>query len=285
MNRSLLRFHRTERGVSMIELLVALAIFALFIFMIDALFSSARTNARKTEIAADVQQNARIAVDRLTRELREAHVYAAGDPLPAAAYLVVDTSQGPGRHGILFKSARLAGTATFFCLYVRTSVEPFYSSACFDGFTTVGGSAIPKPSSAAPYTYSGPPYPLCPPNTNVNILAPCGSYQPIWQQYVGYFVVENPLLSGLFELHRVSGQLNSPTQTLVPSNLLTGGDVIATMVDTFDVCVNFSNPPACTDPANGVVAVALKAKGSEKVQGRAIPDQQIDLPGGSLSRN
>ncbi len=280
MNRSLLRFHRTQRGVTMIELLVALAVFALFILMIDALFSSARTNARKTEIAADVQQNARIAVDRLTRELREAHVYAAGDPLPAAAYLVVDTSQGPGRHGILFKSARLAGTATFFCLYVRTNTEPFYNATCFDGFPG-SSNDVPKPSPI----YSGPPYPLCAPNTNVNILAPCGSYQPIWQQYVGYFVVENPPLSGLFELHRVSGQLDSPTQTLVPTNLLTGGDVIATMVDTFDVCVNFSDPPACTAPANGVVAVALKAKGSEKVQGRAIPDQRIDLPSVSVSRD
>jgi len=266
----------------MIELLVALAVFAMFILMIDALFSSARTNARKTEIAADVQQNARVAVDRLTRELREAHVYAAGDPLPADAYLVVDTSAGPGRSGVLFKSARLVGDPTVFCLYVRTRADARWNQSCFESFPGTSND-VPIPPSTG--TYIGPPYPLCAPNTNTNVLTPCGSYQPIWQQYIGYFVVENPPLSGLFELHRVSGQLDSPTQTLVPATMLVGGDVIATMVDTFDVCLNFSDPPACSVPANGVVSIAFKAKGTEVVQGRAIPDQQIDLPGASLSRD
>ncbi len=255
MNGRLLRSHRAQRGVTLIELIVALAVFALFILMIDAVFSSARTNSRKTEIAADVQQNARVAVDRLTRELREAH----------APDVLVDTSQGAGRHGVLFKSARLVGTPTFFCLYVRSNTEPFYNATCFDSFPG-GGSDIPTPP------YSGPPYPLCAPNTDTNKLNPCGGYSPIWQQYIGYYV--EVLAGGARQLRRVSGQLDSAGAS--PSaGLLTGGDVIATMVETFDVSVS----------ASGVVSVALKAKGSEVVQGRAIPDQEIQLPGKSLSRD
>lgn len=257
MSGRLLRCHRAQRGVTLIELIVALAVFALFILMIDAVFSSARTNTRKTEIAADVQQNARVAMDRLTRELREAH----------AADVVVDTSKGAGLHGVVFKSARLAGTPTVFCLYVRTSTEPFYNAACFDSFPG-SSNDVPKPAP----TYSGPPYPLCAPNTDTNKLDPCGSYQPIWQQHVGYYV--EVLADGSRQLRRVSGQLDSAGQSLSAS-LLIGGDVVATMLETFDVSVS----------ASGVVSVALKAKGSEMVQGRAIPDQQIELPGKSLSRD
>lgn len=266
MNKSLLRFHRTQRGFTLIELIVSLAVFALFILMIDAVFSSARTNSRKTEIAADVQQNARVAVDRLTRELREAR--ARTDPFLCPVLvdcMLVDTSQGAGRHGILFKSARLVGTPTVFCLYVRSSTETFYNAACFDSFS---GTDVPKPAP----TYSGPPYPLCAPNIDSNKLAPCGTYAPIWQQYVGYYV--EVLADGSRQLRRVSGQLNSAGQALTAS-LLTGGDVVATMTESFDVDVS----------AAGVVSVALKAKGTETVQGRAIPDQEIQLPGMSLSRD
>lgn len=257
---------RTQRGLTMIELLVSLAVFAMFVLMIDAVFFSANRTARKAELAADVQQNARIAVERLTRELREAQLSA----------IVIDTSLGAGRHGIIFKSARLAGTPTVFCLYVREADDPLEMRgtssngwACFDSFP---GSVndIPQPP------YSGPPYPApCDP-TN---LTPCGSYTPIWQQYVGYYVAENPPFSGLFELRRVSGQLNAAGESLLTS-WLTGGDVIATLVDAANPPRGFNVTQAGTN-----FTITLDASGTEFVQGTQVPAQQVKLPGGVVPRN
>lgn len=254
---------RAQHGLTMIELLVALAVFAMFVLMIDAVFFSANRTARKVELAADVQQNARIAVERLTRELRESQV----------SQVVVDTSQGLGRHGIVFKSARLVGTPTVFCLYVRDADDPLgmrgtssNGFACFDSFP---GSTndIPTPP------YSGPPFPLCAPNMDTNVLAPCGTYTPIWQQYIGYYVAENPPFSSVFEMRRVSGQLTAPAAAL-SAGLLTGGDVVAVYVDAFNVTQTGSN-----------FTVALEAEGTEVVQGTQVPAQQVKLPGGVMPRN
>lgn len=245
MMRRLARLHRTQRGVTLIELLVALAVFAMFILMIDAIFSSARTSSRKTEIAADVQQNARVATDRITRELRETSI----------GQLVFNNAT-LGHSQIVFKSARLASDPpeaedyNFFCLYTRTTTGLGYDARCF---TFSGGNITP------------PPY------TSPEPIFPKGSYTPIWQRYIGYYVVDTP--DGLHELYRVTGQLSQPT-TVVALGLLTGGDVVATMIESFDVSVS-----------GGVVSVTLKAKGTEVVQGRAIPDQEVLLPGQSMTRN
>ncbi len=251
MTRAVRRFHRSEGGVTLVEMLVALAVFGLFILMIDAVFSSARTSSRKVEVAADVAQNARVAVDRVTRELRET----------SASQLVVDTSLGAGHARVLFKSARLGRDQAVFCLYTRTETEPLYNRYCYEDFT---GTDPPKPS----LTTGDPPYP---PPCDTPDGSPCMRYLPIWQRYVGYYVVDTP--DGLHELRRVTGQLSTPTETLSLA-WLTGGDVIATMVESFDVT-----------QSGGLLTVRLKVKGTEVVQGRALPEQEILLPGGSLTRN
>jgi prepilin-type N-terminal cleavage/methylation domain-containing protein len=244
------RAHRAQGGVTLVEMLVALAVFALFILMIDAVFSSARTSSRKVEVAADVAQNARVAVDRITRELRET----------TPSWVVVDNSV-PGRSLLLFKSARLGRDQTVFCLYTRTESEPLYNRYCYEDFT---GTDPPKPSQ----TTGDPPYP---PPCDTPDGSPCMRYVPIWQRYVGYYVVDTP--DGLHELRRVTGQLTTPTQPL-SLTWLTGGDAIATMVETFDVT-----------RSGGLLTVRLKVTGTEVVQGRALPPQEILLPGGSLTRN
>ncbi|MDQ7820988.1 MAG: prepilin-type N-terminal cleavage/methylation domain-containing protein [Armatimonadota bacterium] len=246
MTRLLRRVHRSQGGVTLVEMLVALAVFGLFILMIDAVFSSARTGSRKVEVAADVAQNARVAVDRITRELRET----------GAAQLVVDTSLGAGWHRVLFKSARLGRDQTKFCLYTRTESEELYNRYCYEDFT---GTDPPKPSQ----TTGDPPYP---PPCDTPDGSPCMRYVPIWQRYVGYYRDGS-------DLKRVTGQLASPTESL---NLawLTGGDTIAAMVESFDVT-----------QAGGLLTVRLKVAGTEVVQGRALPEQEILLPGGSLTRN
>ncbi len=239
MTLPLARLHRAQRGVTLIELLVSLAVFALFMLMIDAVFSSARTSSRKTEVAADVQQNARVATERVTREIRETSVVE-----------VVYDNTTPGHSQIVFKSARLNEDNNKFCLYTRLTTGLGYDARCY---TFAGGNITP------------PPY------TSPEPIVPRGTYTPIWQRYVGYYVVDTP--DGMHELRRVVGDLSQPT-TVLNLGLLTGGDIIATMIESFDVGVS-----------GGIVSVTLKAKGTEVVQGRAIPDQEILLPGQSMTRN
>lgn len=230
-----------ERGITVIELLVATAVFALFIIIVDAVFFSANRSAKKTELAADVQQNARIAVERLTREIRE-----SGSTTPSV--IRVDNAT-PSHSAIVFKSARLPQDNGKFCLYVRTTTEPLYDSRCF----TNGGTA-------------GPPY------TSPEPILPRGTYSPIWQRYVGYYVVDTP--DGLHELRRAVVTLASPTAALPDPLSLSGGDVIATMIESFDVTLS-----------TGEFRITLKSKGRQVVQGVALPDQDVLLPGTVLIRN
>jgi len=235
MSTLLGRIHRAQRGVTLVELLVALAVFAMFVLMIDAVFSSARTSSRKTEIAADVQQNARVAADRILRELHETNINQ-----------VLVNNGTPGASQIVFKSARLSEDNSVFCLYTRATSGLGYDARCF---TFTGGDITPPP-------YGAP-------------TSPQGSYMPIWQRFVSYCVTGT---AGAYNLQRVVGGLSQPGDAL--SQPACGGDVVATMIESFDVSVS-----------GGVVSVTLKATGTEVVQGRAIPAQQVLLPGQAMTRD
>jgi type II secretory pathway pseudopilin PulG len=234
---------RGERGITVIELLVATAVFALFVIVIDAVFFTANRSSKKAELAAEVQQNARIAVERLTREIRESGTDVGSE-------IRIDNTT-PGESAIVFKSARLHADNAVFCVYVRTDTEPLFNENCFDDFST----DVPEP----PYTSPEP-------------ILPRGTYSPIWQRYVGYYVVDTP--DGLHELRRVAVQLSSTDAALPAPLTLTGGDVIANMVESFDVTLS-----------GGEFRITLKSKGTQVVQGVAIPDQEIVLPGTVLIRN
>lgn len=243
MSAWLLRLHRAQRGVSLVELLVALAVFAMFVLMIDAVFSSARTNARKTEVAADVQQNARVAVDRIVRELRETNVNQV-------LCDVVSTCTGSNNQ-IVFRSARLTADNSVFCLYTRTAAGLGYDARCLTGSGSFSPTLPTPPSTASP----------C--NTTT---IPCNTYTPTWQRSVGYYLSGN-------SLQRVYGPLTQPNAAL-PSLPLTGGDTIATMIQSFSISLS-----------GGAFSVTLQALGNPQVQGQAIPAQQIQLPGQAMSRN
>lgn len=236
-----------RRGLTYIELLVALGVFTLLILILDRFFFSAISGSRKVELAADVQQNARIAVERLTREIRES----------TASQVAVGGV--PGAMWVVFKSARLPANNSVFCLYARSTTDPagIYHPDCF----TFPGGTIPGPN------YSDPPYASpCHPDD----LAPCGTYTPIWQRYVGYHTVAN---GGVTELRRVTGQLDTP-DAAIDSSLLTGGDTIAVHIESFDVALSGAN-----------FAVTVKAKGTEVSQGSQLPGQEMLLPGTVLVRN
>jgi prepilin-type N-terminal cleavage/methylation domain-containing protein len=124
---------RDERGFGLIELLVAIAVFALLFLMVDGVFITAHRGARKAELGANVQQNGRVAMERLTREIREtdrADIRFAGDG-----------------SWVAFKSARPASDGRIFCVNVPTASDPLYRSAC----NYYGGPPAPSPQSPASY--------------------------------------------------------------------------------------------------------------------------------------
>jgi len=147
----------SERGATVLELVVAMGIFALVAALAGAVIAAASRVERSTVLGADVQQSARLAMERLARELRES---AAGEVL---------TGGRPGAMWVLFKSARLAADPSVFCLHVSAAAAwPEASSP--DCFTFPGGD-IPAPLH--------------------------GTYVPIWQRYVGYYAAaaaEGPVL-------------------------------------------------------------------------------------------
>jgi prepilin-type N-terminal cleavage/methylation domain-containing protein len=230
-----------EAGVTLIELLAALAVFALLFLMVDSVFFATHRSSKKTELAADVQQNARIAVERLVREIRESS--------PESTDLLIGGSAGA--RTVVFRSARLNADNSVFCLYVRNTTDPSYMYNA-DCFTFAGGDLL-----APPYTDDP--------------VAPSGTYTPIWQRYIGYYV-EDTDGDGVYDLKRVAAQLTTPATTLVTS--LSGGDVIATYVESFDIA-----------QSGGVVTISLKAKGETVVQGSAVPAQEILLDGQVVVRN
>jgi pilin/secretion family protein with methylation motif len=247
-----IRFRRSEGGVTIIELLVALAVFALFILMMDAVFSSARTNSRKIEVAADVQQNVRSAVYRITREIRETD----------AAQMVTGTdSNGQGQ--IVFKSARLVADNTVFCLYSRVGSGLGFDARCWSAFGGTFSAAQPPPAG-----YSGTPPSPC----NATDV-PCATYTPLWQQYVGYYL-QGPA-GGPYTLYRVYGQLSPLPNQAVATSMLTGGDVIASNIQSF----------GSISISGGIVSVSIQGLGNPIVQGKALPAQQIALPTQSMMRN
>jgi Prokaryotic N-terminal methylation motif len=252
MRMSPIRFHRGERGVSIIELLVALAVFALFILMMDAVFSGARTNAKKTEVAADVQQNVRSTVYRITRELRETDT----------AQMVTGTdSNGQGQ--IVFKSARLAADNTVFCLYSKVGTGLGFDARCWTSFGGTFSSAQPPLAG-----YSGTPPSPC--NTTD---IPCATYTPLWQQYVGYYVAGPP--GGPYTLYRVYGQLSPLPNQALSTTLLTNGDLIASSIQSF----------GSISVSGGIVSWSIQGLGNPVVQGQALAPQQITLPSQSMLRN
>lgn len=199
----------SERGLTFLEVVVAVAMFAVLLLVLDVTFSVASKAAHRVEHAADIQQNARLAIELLTREVRES------SPAPIAV------GGSPGAMAIVFKSARLAADASVFCLFVPTRGDPLYRSGCFYW----SGAPVP------PYTGDPPYAPPC----NTASGEPCGTYAPIWQRAIGYYVA-GPAASR--ELRRTVVALSSPDAPLPDPATLRGGQAVASYLERFDVAVS-----------------------------------------------
>jgi prepilin-type N-terminal cleavage/methylation domain-containing protein len=187
---------RCQRGVSLIELLVAIVVFVILFLMIDGVFIAANRSTRQAETGAEVAQNARVAMERMTREIRESG--AAGSP----AAILVGTGPVAGTEAVVFKSARPSADARVFCVDVTSNAEDLWNSNCN-------------------YYTGGPP------------AAGVSTYAPVWQRYVGYYLSDAG--GGVYDLNRVSVNLTGAADALPSPSSLSGGTVIARFIQSFDL--------------------------------------------------
>lgn len=127
---------KSEEGFGLIELLTGIAVFALLFIMVDGVFVTAHRGARKAELGANVQQNGRVAIERLTREIRETdrtNIQFASDG-----------------SWVAFRSARLVSDGRVFCINVTDTASPLYNATC--GATT--NTFAPVWQSWIVYTYN-----------------------------------------------------------------------------------------------------------------------------------
>ncbi len=109
---------RGEHGFTLVELLVVTVLLAMVGGICMSMLLSANASATATTQSNDINENARLAVNRMTRELRQ-----------ASAILAVRNADGPN--------------------YVATAVTAVTFSADFDGDGCINGVApVPTPSPA-----------------------------------------------------------------------------------------------------------------------------------------
>ena len=227
------RLLQSDRGVSLIELLVAVVLFAMLFLMVDGVFISANRSTRQAETGTEVSQNARVAMERMTREIRESG--ASGGP---AAILVGGAA---GTMAVVFKSARPALNASVFCVNVTSALEELYRTSCN-------------------YYTGGPP------------ASGVTTYAPVWQRYVGYYVTAAGAAG--YNLNRVSVDLATPADALPAPASLSGGTIVATFIESFDVSLTAAR-----------LTVSLRGAGAQVASGSPVPTQRIILDDTVLIRN
>lgn len=93
MNSIERRVIRNQSGFSLIELLVVAAVLGMMVLMVDVFFITVNRSSKTVELAADVQQNARVAVERLSREAREAETEIADVTTPVPGMVVFPSAR------------------------------------------------------------------------------------------------------------------------------------------------------------------------------------------------
>jgi hypothetical protein len=237
-----------SRGVTFVEILVVVVLFALIFLTVDNVFIAAHRSSQQAELTAEVGQNARIAVARLTREIRE-----------AAPGQIECNPSGPGCAGtfsaVAFRSARPANDRIF-CLNVPNTSDRYYHGVECD-------------------YYGGPP------------VAGVTNYTPVWQRIVGYRLVatSGPDACGPYDLHRYFIDLTTdPATPALPANpaspgTTTGSAIVASCVNSFQVSLVHDG-----GTGRARFRVVFKGQGQRRASG-AEPVQQIELTGEAWVRN
>lgn len=125
-----------QRGFTVLEMLIASALFMIALMAIGVVFDSNRRSYVRGEIAVDVQQNARLALAEMAREIRMAGFYPENFTIPAASPALVNPVQLATETAVaIYGDIENSGTSEVF-LY------------CLDGTTLRRGSAPQGDTSA-----------------------------------------------------------------------------------------------------------------------------------------
>jgi prepilin-type N-terminal cleavage/methylation domain-containing protein len=137
-----MRKHRSESGLSLIELLVAMAIFLVISAAIFALISQTQARYRNEQQVLDSLQSARIGVDQIVRE-----VHNAGYP-PANTYSTL-----PADPTTLYTMSPVPALARKFAMPFRGYVGGTYNQGCVinAGCTIPDGNHLSIEEDLDPY--------------------------------------------------------------------------------------------------------------------------------------
>ncbi len=90
MNSSLLQKHTSQQGLSLIELMIALAVSSFLVLGVFQIFIGSSNTDRVAESYSRIQENGRLAMDILTRNLRMAGYQGCIDPEQIDLHILAD---------------------------------------------------------------------------------------------------------------------------------------------------------------------------------------------------
>jgi len=143
MNTSTLIRKPYERGYSLMEILVAVTIFAVIIIAALLLYDRSNQVFKQNVEASDMQQSTRVAFDKLAADLRMAGFDYDRDGTPFSALAATWTANTAYTAGMLVQPTNPNGH-TYICLNGGTSdsTEPTWPETAGDQVTEGGGSTV-----------------------------------------------------------------------------------------------------------------------------------------------
>jgi hypothetical protein len=148
-------FLRREQGVTLAEILVAVSLSVIVLVAISTVLINYQADAQRTSMQSDAQDNARVAIDRIVRELRSIASSRTAPTLVESAgpydltFQTVGTPSGSNPSGI--KRVR-------YCL----RADPSPGSAANRVLTVQTESWTTSTAPANPWAPTGGVYPACP---------------------------------------------------------------------------------------------------------------------------
>lgn len=132
--------NKKQTGFTLVEVLVAMAIFAIAVVLIFSIYLTSQKFYQKTETKAEILQNARVVLERMTRELRQTQSIVTTLPQ------VPDNPSSPPTSEIEFQDghnpspyAELGSDYYYIRYYISTSTGEIireYKVYCFDDCQT-----------------------------------------------------------------------------------------------------------------------------------------------------
>lgn len=139
--------HPRERGLTLVELMIALVLGLLLVIAMSAVFVSSSMSRREVQISADVIENGRYGIDVLSRELAQTGFYGtlatpSGSFNDICSTAVVDGSNNDWRHSLLIHVVGLNNAeASPSCLTRKAGTDAIFvqrASTCRLGETDCG---------------------------------------------------------------------------------------------------------------------------------------------------